>query len=124
MQQIDVQAGFPCPYGKYELLARIGQGGMAEIFRARLPGIAGFEKILVIKRLLPHLARVPSIVEMFVNEAKLAAEVHHRNVVQVFELGQIEGEFYMAMEHISGTDLRQILRAAAVSSLRVPPWFS
>jgi serine/threonine-protein kinase len=119
------QEGFPAQYGKYQLLARIGHGGMAEVFRARLPGVAGFEKIVVIKRLLPHLAHDPSMVEMFVHEAKLAAEVQHRNVVNVFELAQTEsGEFYMAMEHVAGTDLRQILRAAAVNSMRVPPWFS
>jgi serine/threonine protein kinase len=119
------ESKFPCSYGKYELLARIGMGGMAEIFRARAPGAAGFEKILVIKRLLPHLADDPDSVQMFVNEAKLAAQVHHRNVVQVFELGQLpDGEYFMAMEHIAGTDLRQILRAAATSSMRVPPWFS
>ncbi|MCK6550620.1 serine/threonine protein kinase, partial [Myxococcota bacterium] len=115
--------GFPRPYGKYELLARIGQGGMAEVFRARLPGVAGFEKIVVIKRLLPHLTKNAVITEMFVNEAKLAAAVHHRNIVQVFELGELDGEYYMAMEHVAGTDLRQLLRAAAVNSLRVPPWF-
>jgi serine/threonine protein kinase len=119
------QEGFPCQYGKYQLLARIGHGGMAEVFRARLPGVAGFEKIVVIKRLLPHLAQDRSILEMFLNEAKIAAEVQHRNVVQVFELGQSEsGEFYMAMEHVAGTDLRQILRAAAINSMRIPPWFS
>lgn len=125
MQTQEPQAGFPCSYGKYQLLARIGQGGMAEIFRARLPGVAGFEKILVIKRLLPHLRHQLSMVRMFVNEAKLAAEVQHRNVVQVFELGQLDdGEYYMAMEHIAGTDLRQILRAAAMASIRIPPWFA
>lgn len=117
--------GFPRPYGKYQLLARIGHGGMAEIFRARLPGAAGFEKIVVIKRLLPHLIGDPSITEMFVHEAKLAAEAHHRNIVQVFELGQIDdGELYIAMEHVAGTDLRQILREAAVNAMRIPPWFS
>lgn len=125
MKMAGAQEGFPRQYGKYQLLARIGHGGMAEVYRARLPGVAGFEKIVVIKRLLPHLASDSNMVEMFVNEAKLAAEVQHRNVVQVFELGQIEnGEFYMAMEHVAGTDLRQILRAAAINSMRIPPWFS
>jgi serine/threonine protein kinase len=120
-----VQPGFPCQYGKYQLLARIGHGGMAEVFRARLPGIAGFEKIVVIKRLLPHLVSDQNMVDMFVNEARIAAEVQHRNVVQIFELGQAEtGEYFMAMEHVAGTDLRQILRAAAVNAMRVPAWFS
>lgn len=115
----------PVSLGKYELLERIGDGGMAEVFRARMPGVAGFEKIVVIKRILPHLADKPRIVEMFVAEAKLAAQVQHKNVVQVFELAQTEqGEFFMVMELVSGTDLRKALRDATRASLRLPPWFS
>jgi serine/threonine protein kinase len=115
----------PASLGKYELLERIGDGGMAEVFRARMPGVAGFEKIVVIKRILPHLADKPRIVEMFVAEAKLAAQVQHKNVVQVFELAQTEqGEFFMVMELVSGTDLRKALRDATRASLRLPPWFS
>jgi serine/threonine-protein kinase len=118
-------SSFPSHYGKYQLLERIGHGGMAEVFRARLPGVAGFERIVVIKRLLPHLAENPAVVRMFVNEAKLAAEIQHRNIVPVFELGRApSGEFYMAMEYVPGTDLAQVLRAAAVNALRIPPWFS
>lgn len=116
---------FPCPYGKYELLERIGDGGMAEVFRARLPGLAGFEKIVVIKRILPHLARKRKFVDMFVREATLAARLAHKNVVQVFELGQLEdGELYIAMEYVNGTDLRHILTTSTKRSLRIPPWFS
>src|SRR5688572_15722806 len=101
MKTYEGEAGFPHAYGPYQLLARIGQGGMAEIYRARLPKFAGFEKVVVIKRLLPHLAQHPQYVQMFIDEAKLAAEVSHRNVVQVFELGQLDdGELYIAMEHV------------------------
>ncbi|MCK6550402.1 serine/threonine protein kinase, partial [Myxococcota bacterium] len=115
---------FPQQYGKYELLERIGEGGMAEVFRARLPGAAGFEKILVIKRILPHLAKKPDFVRMFVDEAKLAAKVQHQNVVQVFELGETEsGELYMAMEYVSGVDLRRLLVNARERRLRIPVWF-
>src|SRR5260370_39444817 len=98
----------PCVYGKYELLERIGSGGMAEVFRARLPGIAGFEKIVVIKRLLAHLVDDEAMVQMFVDEAKLAAQVQHKNVVQVFELDRLKttGEFYIVMEYVAWTDLR------------------
>ena len=71
----------PRRYGKYELLERIGEGGMAEAYRARLPGAAGFEKTVVIKRILPHLAENPRFVKMFVNEAKLASRIQHQNVV-------------------------------------------
>ena len=115
---------FPRPYGKYELLGRLGDGGMAEVFLARQSGIAGFRKTLVIKRILPHLARKKRFVEMFVAEASLAAEVRHRNVVQVYELGRVDEELFMAMEYVEGTDLRVLLGKAAKQKLRIPPWFS
>jgi serine/threonine protein kinase len=115
----------PRRYGKYELLDRIGEGGMAEVYRSRLIGVAGFEKIVVIKRILPHLARRTDFVRMFVNEAKLAAHIQHKNVVQVFELGQLEnGELYIAMEFVQGVDLRGILRNAAERRFRIPIWFT
>lgn len=121
------KAAVPLPrrYGKYELLERIGEGGMAEVFRARLPGAAGFEKIVVIKRILPHFANNPHFVRMFVNEAKLAARIQHQNVVQVFELGQADGgELFMALEHVQGLDLRAALELAAERVLRLPVWFT
>jgi serine/threonine protein kinase len=115
----------PRRYGKYELLERIGEGGMAEAYRARLPGAAGFEKTVVIKRILPHLAENPRFVKMFVNEAKLASRIQHQNVVQVFELDQSpDGELYMVLEHVAGLDLRAILEMAAERVLRLPLWFS
>ena len=95
------------------------------MFRARLPGLAGFEKIVVIKRILPHLARKRRFVDMFVREATLAAQLTHKNIVQVFELGQLDhGELYIAMEYVKGTDLRRILTTSTKRSLRIPPWFS
>lgn len=122
---IESKKSFPQPYGKYELLERIGEGGMAEVFRARLPGTAGFEKILVVKRILPHLAKKPEFVSMFVDEAKLAAKIQHQNVVQVFELGEAEGgELYMAMEYVPGVDFRRLLVNARDRKLRIPIWFS
>ncbi|MCK6545538.1 serine/threonine protein kinase [Myxococcota bacterium] len=116
---------FPRPYGKYELLERLGEGGMAEVFRARLAGAAGFEKIVAIKRIHPHLARRRAVKEMFVAEAKLSAEVQHKNVVQVFELQELAvGELFLVMELVRGTDLRRLLKVAAQRGLRVPPWLS
>jgi serine/threonine protein kinase len=115
----------PRPYGKYELLERIGAGGMAEVYRARLGGVAGFEKIVVIKRILPHLAQQKAIAEMFIEEAKIAARVHHRNIVQVFELGALDdGELFIAMEYVAGTDLSVLLRHSVKRKLRIPVWFS
>lgn len=115
----------PRRYGKYELLERIGVGGMAEVYRARLPGIAGFEKAVVIKRLHPKFAHDPAFVDMFVEEAKLAAQVQHKNVVQVFELGCLdERDLFMAMEYVPGVDLKHLIWGARYLGKRVPVWFS
>ncbi|MFO0725798.1 MAG: serine/threonine-protein kinase [Myxococcota bacterium] len=114
----------PRPYGKYELLEHLGTGGMAEVYRARMPGIQGFEKIVVIKRILPGLATRGRVNAMFVEEARLAARVQHRNVVQVFELGQVGEELYMAMEFVEGTDLSKLLRGSVSRKLRLPVWLS
>jgi eukaryotic-like serine/threonine-protein kinase len=92
-------------FGKYNLVARLATGGMAEIFLARLQGVAGFEKLVCIKRILPHLARDKQFVAMFLSEARIAARISHPNVCQVFELGEIEGSYYLAMEYLEGVPL-------------------
>ncbi len=120
----DAALELPRWYGKYQLLERIGVGGMAEVFKARLPGVAGFEKTLVVKRLQTRFAQDPRLVQMFIDEAKLAAEVQHKNVVQVFELGQGNGELHIAMEYVAGNDLNYLLRAAARRKTRLPTWLS
>jgi serine/threonine protein kinase/tetratricopeptide (TPR) repeat protein len=105
-------------FGRYRLLERLGQGGMAEVFKAKSYGVEGFEKILVIKRILPELARSPEFVEMFIHEAKLAVRLSHANIVQVFDLGKAAGDgsatgvadaYYMAMEYVHGLDLASVL---------------
>ncbi len=75
------------PFGRYRLLERLGKGGMAEVFKAKSFGVEGFEKIVVIKRILPELAESPLFVDMFIHEAKLAVRLSHANIVQVFDLG-------------------------------------
>ena len=92
-------------FGKYTLVARLATGGMAEIFLARLHGAAGFEKLVCIKRILPHLARDKQFVAMFLDEARIAARISHPNVCQVFELGEIDGSYYIAMEYLEGVPL-------------------
>ena len=92
-------------FGKYSLVARLATGGMAEIFLARLQGAAGFEKLVCIKRILPHLARDRHFVSMFLAEAQIAARISHPNVCQVFELGELEGSYYIAMEYLEGVPL-------------------
>src|ERR1700677_1541032 len=79
-------------FGRYRLLERLGQGGMAEVFKAKSFGVEGFEKVLVIKRILPELARSQEFVDMFVHEAKLAVRLSHANIVQVFDLGIAPGQ--------------------------------
>lgn len=115
----------PIPCGRYQLIERIGYGGMAEVFKARLPGPAGFGKTVVIKRILPRLLDDQMVVRMFVEEARIAAAADHDNIAKVFELGETDdGKYFMVMEYIAGVDLEDLLRAAAQRSLRVPPWFA
>jgi serine/threonine-protein kinase len=92
-------------FGKYTLVAKLATGGMAEIFLARLHGDGGFEKLVCIKRILPHLANDPQFVAMFLDEARVAARISHPNVCQVFELGECEGQYYIAMEYLEGVPL-------------------
>ncbi len=100
----------PARFGKYELMERIATGGMAEVFLARSFGLEGFEKRLVIKRILPELARNPQIMNLFIQEAKVCAGLAHPNIVAVFELGRVADDPYIAMEYIHGRDLTRISR--------------
>lgn len=99
----------PEAFGRYALLEKIGQGGMAEVFRAKSYGVEGFEKVLVIKRILPQLARDARFVDMFVREAKLSVRLSHANVVQVFDLGRVGESLFIAMEYVHGLDLATLL---------------
>ncbi len=95
--------------GKYTLLERLGGGGMAEVFRARLRGPEGFEKQLALKLILSHYSEEPEFVRMFIQEATLAAHLDHANIVRIYEFDQIDGRYYIAMELISGKDLRKVM---------------
>ncbi len=100
-------------YGQYEMLERIASGGMAELYRARRSGVEGFQKIVAIKKILPHLADNEGFITMFADEAKLAAQLNHPNIVHIYDLGKIEGGgYFIAMEHVEGRDLRAILDSA------------
>jgi serine/threonine protein kinase len=107
-------------YGPYELLDRVAIGGMAEVFKAKRTGVEGFEKIVAVKRILPHLSDNQEFVDMFVDEAKMVAGLTHPNIVQIFDLGRIETSYYIAMEYVHGRDLRTILRRAKERGLRMP----
>jgi serine/threonine-protein kinase len=110
----------PSTFGRYHLLERLAVGGMAEIFRARQSGAHGFEKILVIKRILPHLAADPEFLHMFIDEAKLQCALQHPKIVQVFEFGEVEGQYYIALEYVDGLDALGLLRACAHRRQRLP----
>jgi serine/threonine protein kinase/predicted ATPase len=100
----------PIVYGKYQLLELLARGGMGEVWKARSHGVEGFEKILVIKRILAELSRHQQFVDMFIDEAKVAVALTHANVVQVFDLGLVEGTYFIAMEYVPGFDLATVLR--------------
>ena len=101
----------PIQFGKYTLFERIGRGGMAEVYKGRIQGPAGFERVFVVKRILPHLSDDTSFIKMFVEEAKLSARLNHPNIVHIFELGAVEGEYFISMEYIRGHDLSATMRA-------------
>src|SRR6185295_2359609 len=106
--------------GKYELLRKLATGGMAEIYLARTSGAAGFEKLVVIKRILPTVAEDPSFVQMFLDEARLAATLRHPNVADVYEVGEDDGAPFFAMEFIHGQDIRTVRCASHSRKEAVP----
>jgi serine/threonine protein kinase len=99
-------------FGKYFLMKKLAAGGMGEIFLAKQQGPAGFQKILVVKKILAHLTENKEFIEAFLGEARLAAQMNHRNVVQVFELGEELGSYFIAMEYVAGKSLRDVIDAA------------
>jgi len=107
----------PVHYGKYLLIDKVGTGGMAELFMAKQTGLKGFEKVMAIKRILPHLTEDAEFISMFINEAKLAALLTHQNIVQIFDLGHVENSYFIAMEYVMGKDLRTILQRAKALNL-------
>ncbi|MFZ5875483.1 MAG: protein kinase domain-containing protein [Nitrospirota bacterium] len=110
----------PAQFGKYRLLHRVGHGGMAELFLAKQTGLKGFEKVLAIKKILPHLTQDAEFVSMFVNEGKLAALLTHQHIVQIFDLDHVNGVYYIAMEYVMGKDLRTVAARARERGGQVP----
>ena len=106
--------------GKYELVKRLSVGGMAEIFLARAFGLPGFQKLVVVKRILPQLASKPEFVEMFLNEARLAATLQHPNIVLTHDVCVIDDNYFIVMEYLHGEDVRTILRTAHKAGRRIP----
>jgi serine/threonine protein kinase len=107
-------------FGPYLVYERLGMGGMATVHRAKKRGIAGFERGVALKRLLPHLAEDQEFIKSFVREAKLASMLVHPNIAQIYEFGRIGSAYYIAMEHVAGIDVRKILRYARRSGEVIP----
>jgi predicted ATPase/serine/threonine protein kinase len=106
--------------GRYHLIKKLATGGMAEVFLARQVGTRGFEKLVCLKRILPGYADDPDFVRMFVDEARVAADLRHPNLVNVFDAGEDEGAWYMVMEYLEGQDVAAIIRQAHARQVEVP----
>ncbi len=102
----------PVPFGKYYLLERINVGGMAEVYKAKTFGVEGFERLLAVKKILSSIAEDESFITMFIDEAKIAGQLSHPNIAQIFDLGKVDDSYFIAMEYISGKDVKTIFERA------------
>jgi len=108
-------------FGQYELLERIAVGGMAEVYRGRVAGAEGFEKLVAIKRVLPEFARDERFISMLLTEARIHSALSHRNIVQIHDLGISEdGEYFIVLEYVEGHDLRAVIEAATKLEVQIP----
>ena len=108
-------------FGQYELLERIAVGGMAEVYRGRVAGAEGFEKLVAIKRVLPEYARDERFISMLLTEARIHSALSHRNIVQIHDLGiSEEGEYFIVLEYVEGHDLRAVMEAATALGVQIP----
>ncbi|HEY3806792.1 MAG TPA: protein kinase [Kofleriaceae bacterium] len=114
-------ADFPVGFGRYQLVERLAMGGMAELYVATSPGEHGFQKRVVIKRLLPHLSADDTYKAMFIDEAKLTAKLVHPKIAQTYELGRVDDSLYIAMEYVEGIDVLALLREFAQRRRRLEP---
>ncbi|MEO8276134.1 MAG: TonB family protein [Thermoanaerobaculia bacterium] len=123
-QRVSISPSFLQPhsneFGQYTLLERIAVGGMAEVWKARMKGVEGFQKTVAIKKILPHLTDSSDFVTMFIDEAKLAAQLNHNNIIHIYDLGKINDDYFIAMEFVDGKDLRSILNSARAESRPLP----
>ncbi|RPI99658.1 MAG: serine/threonine protein kinase, partial [Deltaproteobacteria bacterium] len=107
-------------FGDYRIVKKIATGGMAEVFLAKKMGARGFEKLLAIKRVLPQFSENEDFISMFIDEAKLVAQLSHRNIVQIYDFGSQQGAYYIAMEYVFGKDVRSILKKSVEKQRRIP----
>src|SRR3990172_11877299 len=103
-----VDTPLPKVFGRYLLLKRLSRGGMGEIFLAKSGELTGFEKLCVIKRILPNLAADREFIRRFIDEAQVAIKLSHANIAPVFEVGMVEGDYFLALEYLESRDVRRI----------------
>src|SRR5689334_18580933 len=106
--------------GPYTLYERLGRGGMATVNRAEMRGLAGFRKAVALKRLHPHIAADPAMVQSFVHEARLASHLHHPNIAQTYDLGKTGDSYLIAIDYVPGPTLAQLLRQSSAAAIPIP----
>ncbi|MBL8685306.1 MAG: protein kinase [Myxococcales bacterium] len=111
----------PRAFGPYELVRQLGVGGMAEVYVARARSVAGFEKVVALKTIHTRFSSDPEFTQLLVDEANITAQLSHRNIVQVIDLGQIDGTHYIAMEYVDGLDLGRLLTTAKERKMLLSP---
>jgi serine/threonine protein kinase len=111
----------PQSFGRYTLLTQLATGGMGAVYLARISGAEGFQKLVVIKKILPQLAQEPAFVERFVDEARMVVQLQHGSIAQVLDMGSEGGEYYLAMEFVDGKDLRKVAARARELERPIPP---
>ena len=107
-------------FGQYVIEEHIATGGMADVYKARMMGMEGFQKTVAIKRILGNLTDSDEFVRMFIDEAKLAAQLNHNNIIHIYDLGKVDRSHYIAMEYIEGHDLRSILELCRQRDVKMP----
>jgi serine/threonine protein kinase/predicted hydrocarbon binding protein len=126
LQPVSADTASPSPwrpgaeFSKYEIDSRLAAGGMAEVWRAKIKGAQGFEKRIVVKTMLTALQSRPDVVQMFISEAAIAAQLGHSNIVHVFDFGQLEGRYFIAMEYVPGVTLRIAHKRMRARGMRLP----
>src|ERR1700739_2977403 len=115
------QPDLPQVFGRYLLLKRLSRGGVGEIFLAKLGEIQGFEKLVIIKKILPNLVADQEFIKRFIDEAQVAIKLQHANIAPVFEVGKVDGEYFLAIEYIEGRDLRRTITRQREDRTRLPP---
>ena len=110
----------PKSFGRYRVVERIAEGGMADIFRARLDGIGGFQRSWAIKRVRPHLSGHGDYTDLLVEEAKIGGLLNHANIVVINEMGEQDGQLYLVMEFVDGPDLARVLQRCRDKGITLP----